>query len=173
MAALTDRFAVRGMFPTAAMICTISSGAAALVVISKLTDVAPPGATTVAGTLATSGSLENSSTVVGSPSAQASVTVPVADAPSRTMLGATESDEMAPPASATAGSNSSTSKAAGTASRRRMGASSRNRSRAIRAVRDYGSARCRSALIDGWNRYSPPRRVTKRGCGFRKNGGWP
>ena len=34
-------------------------------------------------------------------------------------------------------------------------------------------ASARSALIDGWNRYSPPRSVTNRGCGFRKNGGRP
>ena len=55
VAALTERFAVRGTLPTAAMICTIVSGAAALVEIVKSTEIAPAGTVAVAGTLATLG----------------------------------------------------------------------------------------------------------------------
>ena len=51
VAALTDRFAVRGTFWIAAMICTISAGAAALVVIVNVALVAPAGTTTDAGTV--------------------------------------------------------------------------------------------------------------------------
>lgn len=65
VAALTERFAVRGTFWTAAMIWTISGGAAAFVVIVKFTVLCPPAATTDGGTVATDGSLLNRSTVVG------------------------------------------------------------------------------------------------------------
>ncbi len=94
---------MRGTLPTAAMICTIVSGAAALVEIVKSTEIAPAGTVAVAGTLATLGSLLNSSTVVGVGSGNASETVPVADAPSRTMLGFTDSDEIIAAAAAAAG----------------------------------------------------------------------
>ena len=43
VAALTERFAVRGTFCTAAVIWTMVGGAAALVAIGKLADVAPAG----------------------------------------------------------------------------------------------------------------------------------
>ena len=120
VAALTDRFAVRGTLPTAAMICTISSGAAALVEIVKSTEIAPAGTVAVAGTVATFGSLLNSSTVVGAGSGNASETVPVADAPSRTWLGLIESDEIIPAADAAAGRANETISTARAAARRRI-----------------------------------------------------
>src|SRR5262249_51221348 len=108
VAALTERFAVRGTFWTAAVIWTIVAGAEAFVVIVKFTVLCPPGATTDAGSAATDGLLLNRSTVVGALSGSR-VTVPCADAPSRTVEGATDRAEMAP--SALTGPASRTAKA--------------------------------------------------------------
>ena len=66
------------------MIWTMVGGAAALVAIGKLAEIAPAGTITVAGTVATERSPLNSSTVVGSGSGNARLTVPTDDAPSRT-----------------------------------------------------------------------------------------
>jgi len=62
------------------------------------------------GTLATDGEPLNSSAVVGAGSGNASVTVPIEDAPSRTWSGLTESDEIVPAAEAAAGSVSITAR---------------------------------------------------------------
>src|SRR4051794_14266833 len=97
-AALTDRFAERGVLPTHAVICTIVSGAAAFVLIGNVADSTPGGTTICDGTVATDVSLLNRSTVVLSASENASVTVPVAVAPSRTIEGSTDNDEMLPAA---------------------------------------------------------------------------
>ncbi|MEU5943885.1 hypothetical protein ABZ807_33150, partial [Micromonospora sp. NPDC047548] len=64
VAAFTERFAVRGMFWTAAVIWTIAGGAAALVAMVNVTVACPAGTTTDAGTVATAMSLLRSSTVV-------------------------------------------------------------------------------------------------------------
>src|SRR3954454_20280477 len=122
-AALTERFAERGVLPTQAVICTIVSGAAAFVAIGNVAGCAPAGTVICAGTLATSGSELNSSTVVAPGSGKASVTVPVAVAPSRTMEGSIDTDEMLPAAGALLGSSSRTAAAetAAIRARRRMG----------------------------------------------------
>ena len=90
------------------MIWTIVGGAAALVVIVKSALVAPAGTTIDGGTDATPGSWLNSRTVVGERSGNASVTVPTAGAPSRTIDGETDSEEMLPAADAVDGTTSST-----------------------------------------------------------------
>src|SRR4051812_8487258 len=87
VAALTERFCMRGTFWIAAVICTIVGAAAALVVMVNVADIAPAGTTTVCGTDATFGSLLNSLAVVGFGSGKASPTVPVDDAPPETMDG--------------------------------------------------------------------------------------
>src|SRR3954449_5926859 len=107
-AALTERFAERGVLPTHAVIWTIVSGAAAFVAIGKVADCAPGGTVICAGTLATFGSELNRSTVVAPGSGNASVTVPVAVAPSRTIEGSIDRDEMLPAAGAPLGSSSTT-----------------------------------------------------------------
>src|SRR5262249_13714847 len=121
VAALTDRFAVRGTFWIAAVIWTIVGGAAAFVAIGNVTLLAPAGATTDAGTLATDGSLLKSSTVVGVVSGMR-FTVPTDGAPSRTWYGDTDSDEMIPVAVEAAGrpSNTVTASNAARATRRLM-----------------------------------------------------
>ena len=131
VAVLTDTFAVRGTFCTAAVIWTIVGGAAALVVIVKVTVPWPAGATIDAGTVATDGSLLKSRTVVGAASG-ISVTVPSADAPLRIIDGETESAEMIPWAEALVG-RATTAPIANAISmtRRRMG-----RSRVLARRRD-------------------------------------
>src|SRR4051794_4755908 len=105
-AGLTDRLAERGVFPTHAVIWTIVGGAAAFVEIGNVADCDPAGTTTDDGTVATDVSPLKSSTFVASGSGNASVTVPVAVAPSRTCDGSTESAEMLPAARAPVGSAS-------------------------------------------------------------------
>jgi hypothetical protein len=114
VAALTDRVCVRPKPSRAAVMATLVAGAEALVVIGKVPLVAPPGRTRLAGTDATDGSLLKSSTVVGSPSAKLSATVPVEDAPPRTVSGLSPRLEMPPPARAGAG-RTRTSRAVDTA----------------------------------------------------------
>src|SRR6185436_14974531 len=98
-------------------------GAAAFVEIGKVTDCAPFGTTTEAGTVATEVSPLNSSTVVSPSLGNASSTVPVAVAPSRTWDGSTDRDEMIPAADAPLGRRSRTAVAetAARRTRRRMG----------------------------------------------------
>src|SRR4051812_43865563 len=91
---LTTSVAVRGTLAIAAVIVTNVSGAAAFVVIVNVADDDPAGTTTLAGTAATEGALLNSSTVVGTVSAKAVVTVPCELAPPRTLSGLTDSEEM-------------------------------------------------------------------------------
>src|SRR3954453_14427282 len=91
---LTTSVAVRGTLAIAAVMVTNVSGAAALVVIVNVAELEPAGTTTLAGTAATDGAPLNSSTVVGTTSAKSVVTVPVELAPSRTLSGLTDSDEM-------------------------------------------------------------------------------
>src|SRR3954454_9576269 len=121
-AALTERFVERGVLPTHAVIWTIVSGAAAFVLIGNVAVSTCGGTTTCDGTLATLGSELNSRTVVLSASENARVTVPVAVAPSRTMDGSTDRDEMAPAADEPLGSRSTAAVAATVAAstRRRM-----------------------------------------------------
>jgi len=83
-AGLTDRFAERGVLPTHAVIWTMVGGAAAFVEIGNDTDWAPFGTTTDAGTVATEVSPLNSRTSVAPLLGNASSTVPVEVAPSRT-----------------------------------------------------------------------------------------
>jgi hypothetical protein len=91
----------------AAVIVTIVGGAAALVVIVNFAEIAPAGTMTSCGTEATVGSLLNSLALVGCGSVNASVTVPVDDAPPETVDGSTDSDEITPSADAPAGTASS------------------------------------------------------------------
>src|SRR3954447_488353 len=91
---LTTSVAVRGTLAIAAVIVTNVSGAAALVVIVNVADDDPAGTTTLAGTAATEGAPLNSSTVVGTVSAKSVMTVPCELAPSRTLSGLTDSEEM-------------------------------------------------------------------------------
>src|SRR5947209_6595790 len=65
VASLTDKFAVRGTLPMAAVSCTMVAGAAAFVATGKLAAVEPAGMTTVDGTVATVESLLNNKAVVG------------------------------------------------------------------------------------------------------------
>src|SRR4051794_7689948 len=90
----TTSVAVRGTLPIAAVMETNVSGAAALVVMVNVAVVDPVGTTTVAGTAATVGSELKSSTVVGTTSAKAVVTVPCDEAPSRTWSGFTDNAEI-------------------------------------------------------------------------------
>jgi hypothetical protein len=86
------------VFPTHAVICTMVGGAAALEVMVNVVSSCPAGTTTLGGTCATSGWSLKSSTVVGAGSGKASETVPVADAPLFTWLGATVRKLMVPSA---------------------------------------------------------------------------
>jgi hypothetical protein len=133
VAALTERLAVRGTFWTAAVSWTMVGGAAALVAIGKLAEVAPAGTTTLAGTVATERSPLKSRTVVGSGSGNARLTVPTEDAPSRTRSGETESDEITPAAEAAPGNTSSIDSVSSRV-RRRMRTPGRNAMVAITAV---------------------------------------
>ena len=120
VAALTERFAERETFWIQAVIWTMVGRAAELVVIVNVTVPWLGGATTEDGTAATEGSLLNSRTVVEVLSG-IRVTVPCADAPSRTEDGEIDSDEMMPSAEALVGGTSSTAMAtnvARTANRR-------------------------------------------------------
>src|SRR4051794_3895032 len=105
-AGFTDRLAERGVLPTHAAIWTIVGGAAAFVEIGNAADCDPAGTITEDGTVAIDVSPLKSSTFVASGSGNASVTVPVAVAPSRTCDGSTESAEMLPAARAPVGSAS-------------------------------------------------------------------
>jgi len=96
VAAFTDRFAVRGTLPIAAVSTTIVAGAAAFVLIGNVADKAPAGTMTDDGTEATDASLLNSSAVVGAGSGKARATVPTDAAPFLTVSGETESEEMIP-----------------------------------------------------------------------------
>src|SRR3954454_18731543 len=120
--ALTERFAERGVLPTHAVIWTNVSVVASWVLIGNVAVSTCGGTTTCDGTLATLGSELNSRTVVLSASENARVTVPVAVAPSRTMDGSTDRDEMAPAADEPLGSRSTAAVAATVAAstRRRM-----------------------------------------------------
>jgi hypothetical protein len=124
-AGLTERLAVRGVFPTHAVICTMIGAAAGLEVMVKVVSSWPAGTTTLCGTCAASGWSLNSSTVVGAGSGKANETVPVADAPLFTWLGAMVKKLMMPSAWEGAGTARTIARAAMVArtARRRIDAS--------------------------------------------------